>query len=408
MYIKRDLEKKLDKYFNFKEAIAVIGPRQSGKTTLVNKFLDGIVGKRIKRLSFEDVRVLELFNESIQSFIELYISGYDVVFIDEIQYSKDSGQKLKYIIDTTKVKLIISGSSAVELSLVSIKYLVGRIFVFTLLTLSFDEFLRFKNRPLFGLYQTGELTESLNSQVNQYIRDYITFGGYPRVALVNDDESKKEVLHNIFNIYMLKEISEIIGFRDIQKISRLVSVLALQTSKVLNYHDICVKTGISFVELKRILSILEQTFITKYANNFHSNKKVELTKSPKVYFCDLGFRNSILQYYNSDIIDGYLYENFVASQLMRKDIPLKYWRTKTKAEVDFILTMGEEPIPIEVKTKIADNSVAKSFRSFIERYSPERGFIVSADYEKTREVGSCSIEFLPYAKFLAELNEFSL
>ncbi len=151
MYISRILEKEIRKCLNKREIIAVIGARQSGKTTLLRHFYENL--KNAVFLDFEDRQTLELFSEDINSFIELYVKKHDYVFIDEFQYAKEGGKNLKYIYDNSKAKIIISGSSASELSIQSIKFLVGRIFVFTLYPFSFEEFLNYKNPRLCGIWQ---------------------------------------------------------------------------------------------------------------------------------------------------------------------------------------------------------------------------------------------------------------
>ena len=141
MYIRRQLEEKINKYLHTREIVAVIGPRQSGKTTLLKHIYNNL--KNAIFLDFEDRDILELFNEDIKSFIELYVKKYDYTFIDEFQYAKAGGEKLKYIYDNYKTKIIISGSSASELTIQSVKYLVGRIFIFNLYPCSFEEFLNY-------------------------------------------------------------------------------------------------------------------------------------------------------------------------------------------------------------------------------------------------------------------------
>jgi len=407
-YIERDLGEKIRRYLSFKEMLAIIGPRQAGKTTLINKCLDEIKEKKkINRISFEDIRVLREFEEDIESFILEYVEGYDILFIDEVQYSKNSGQKLKYIYDSKpNLKVIISGSSATELSLQSIKYLVGRIFVFELQTFSFNEFLRYRDKRLYSVYKKGEFKSVVLEKLNSYVFEYMRFGGYPRVILMDDVEDKKNILNNIFNTYMLKEIGEILQFKESHYLDKLLQVLASQIGGIINYNDLTAKTGIKYKDLKNDLSILEKTFITSYALNFHTNKQSELVKSPKIYFYDFGMRNVILNNFEltnlSDL--GGLYENFIYMELLRcGDDVVKFWRTKTKAEVDLIVEKSGKFIPIEVKSNINSNVVEKSFRSFIKRYNPEKGYILSLDYQNERIVGDCDISFLPFVKFLSSL-----
>ena len=143
MYIERVLENKIKKYLKRKEIIAVIGARQCGKTTLMKHIFSSL--KNSKFISFDDQKILQMFEQDIDFFIKSYVKGVDFLFIDEFQYSKEGGKKLKYIYDSHNTKIIISGSSAAELSIHSLKYLVGRIFIFTLFPLSFNEFLKYKN-----------------------------------------------------------------------------------------------------------------------------------------------------------------------------------------------------------------------------------------------------------------------
>ena len=401
MYIKRELEKNINDFLYDKEILAVIGSRQVGKTTLINKCLDKLKDKNINRLSFDDLEISMLFKENIKAFIEKYVKGYDIVFIDEIQYIKDSGQKLKFIYDTIdKVKLIISGSSATEMSIQSIKYLVGRIIVFELQTLSFKEFLRYKDEKLYNICVKQLFSSQIIIETNRYIVEYILFGGYPRVVLENNLSKKKEILKNIFNTYLLKEISEILKYKNIRVIEKLVKFLASQIGGIINYQDLSAKVDISIYEIKNALYILEKTFICSYASNYHSNKQTELVKSPKVFFYDLGLRNVVLNLFEEDAITGNMYENFIASQLIRNNIKLKYWKTKSHAEVDFIIENGIDIKGIEVKSYLKKDVVEKSMRSFIEKYKPTECIILSKSYKNKREINNIGVLFLPYIIYL--------
>ena len=131
-----------------------MGERQCGKTTLMKHILLGL--KNAKFITFEDREILEFFYKDLKSFIELYVKNNKYLFIDEFQYAKQGGKQLKYIYDNFDVKIIISGSSSSDLSIHSIKYLVGRIFVFTLYPFSFGEFLSYKDGKLYYLYKKKE------------------------------------------------------------------------------------------------------------------------------------------------------------------------------------------------------------------------------------------------------------
>ena len=186
MYVERFLEKELERYIWKKEIIAIVGPRQCGKTTLLRHIFDKL--KKAVFIDFEDREVLELFNEDIKSFAELYIKNNDYIFIDEFQYAIDGGKNLKYIYDSYKIKIFISGSSMSELSIHGIKYLVGRVFVFNLYPFSFEEYFSFKEPELYKIYAKRKLTPPIINKIIPMFNEFCIFGGYPRVVLAKDKE----------------------------------------------------------------------------------------------------------------------------------------------------------------------------------------------------------------------------
>ncbi len=396
-YIERDLEEEILKYMKSREIIAVVGARQCGKTTLIKHIFKSL--KNAKFISFEDREILETFSQDIDLFINLYIKNTDFLFIDEFQYAKQGGKQLKYIYDGFKTKIILTGSSVSELSIHSIKYLVGRIFVFNLYPLSFKEFLRYKDNNLYKIYLKQKFSEQLAKKINEYYNEFLIYGGYPRVALSKDNEEKEIVLKNIYNTYFLKEIKEILQLSDDFKLSKLVQVLALQLGGIINYSELCNATGFDYKNLLKNLNILIKTFICLESKPFFTNKKKELVKAPKIFFLDNGFRNFIIKNFQkaSNRPDfGQLHENFIASELTKNEIELKYWRTKAGAEVDFIIEKEGKKIPIEVKSFLKDTKITKSFRNFLEAYNSKNGFIFSLNLQKEKKINQkIKINFSP-------------
>jgi len=397
MYIERFLEMQIRKYLDRKEIIAIVGARQCGKTTLMNHVYDDIKGKK-QFITFEDRDILELFVKDVKGFIEKHVKNVDFLFIDEFQYAKEGGKQLKFIYDTQKTKIIISGSSATELSIQSIKYLVGRILVFQLSPLSFEEYLRFKNERLFGIYEKGNFSEPIIKEINEHYEEFAIYGGYPRVVLSKDNNEKEYILKNIYNTYFLKEIKEILQLSEDFKLSKLIKVLALQTGGLINYNELSSATGFDYHDLLKHINILKKTFICIESRPFFTNKKKELVKAPKLYFLDNGLRNFVIKNFqkSGDRPDlGSLNENFIASELAKSEIDLKYWRTKVGAEVDFVLEKNGEIIPVEVKSILNSPKITRSFRNFIELYKSKRGFILSRNYLHKKRINKTEIFFYP-------------
>jgi hypothetical protein len=393
MYVNRELENKINKYMNSKEIIAVIGTRQCGKTTMVNHILKDY--DNVNYITFEDIDNKLLFEEDIKSFIELHVKDYDYLFIDEVQYAKKSGKQLKYIYDTQDIKMVISGSSSTDLSIESLKYLVGRILVFELYPFSFKEYLSHRNEKMYRLFTKKTFKNTINRKFQNYIKEYLKFGGYPRVVIAGSESEKKTILKNIYQIYLLREIKEILQLGSNDKLVKLLKALGHQIGSIIQYSELCNITGFDFNTLKKYLNILEQTFICQRCTPFYTNKRKEIVKAPKIYFIDPGFRNQCVKDFKIDEFRvGHLYENLVFAEYLKKNIKLKYWRTQSQAEIDFI---KDDNIPIEVKKT---PKVTRSFLSYIDKYQPDRAYIVSEVEKESREHKGCQIDFVPFSKFI--------
>ncbi|MFH1916653.1 MAG: ATP-binding protein [Nanoarchaeota archaeon] len=396
VYVPRELEKEIKKHLSGREILGVVGARQCGKTTLVEHILKGMKG--VRSISFDDAKTLSLFEKDIDSFIELHVKGYACLFIDEVQYAKDGGRKLKYIHDTQKTKIIISGSSAPDLSIQSMKYLVGRIFIFRLYPFSYGEFLTAKDEGLARVYAKGKYGEEVLAQLNRHLEEFLIYGGYPRVVLAKETFEKETILRNIYSTFLLREIRDILGLSDNDQLVRLLKSLSLQAGNMINYNELSSLTGFTFTDLKRYLRILEETYVCKRVGAFYTNKRTELVKVPKIQFFDLGFRNVCIDNFSTERSDrGAMLENLVFIELVKHGIVPKYWQTKSGAEVDFVLD-GKEVIPIEVKSAIKMGKATRSYQSFLEKYGPKRGYIVSQDFEMQRKIRKTAVHFLPFVK----------
>ena len=381
MYIQRHLENDIRKYIKSREIIAVIGPRQSGKTTLLRHVFKNM--KNAVFLDFEDRDTLELFTQDIKSFIDLYVKKYKYLFIDEFQYAKDGGKQLKYIYDNHKIKIFVSGSSATSLSIQSIKYLVGRIFIFHLYPLSFDEYLNYKDPDIYRIYFKNRLTKPVIERIMPNFNEFCVFGGYPKVVLTKDKKEKEVILRNIYNTYFLKEIKEILNLPEDYKLTKLIHTLSLQIGNIINYNELSSITGFSYKDLLNYLNVLEKTFVSIRSYPYHTNKRLEISKSPKIFFIDNGFRNIVIKNFMSlkDRQDkGMIYENFIASELVKREFAIKYWRTKSKAEVDFVVETKGNIVPIEIKSNMTSPNITRSFTSFLDKYKPKKSFVLSENF----------------------------
>lgn len=409
-YIPRELEKEITPFLERKEILAIVGARQVGKTTLLKHLFNEIKApdKKMEFLTFERKKDLDLFSD-IEDF-KNYYSGYDFLFIDEFHYAENGGKKLKYLYDTTDIKFIISGSSSLELTFQTGKYLVGRMFKFFLYPFSFREFLKIENKRLVELLeknfsdifskfnQKDFFGEEINSRLQEALEEYLVFGGYPAVALAKSEKEKKKILESILENYLLRDVEALLNLETQSELLKLAEFLSTQIGNLVKYKELSSASGLTHNQVLKHLDILESTFIANLIKPFYRNPRTEITKNPKVYFTDLGFRNYLLS--NFKEIDkrndkGHLVENFVFSQLKRYEFnKINFWRTKSKAEVDFILSKEEEIIPLEVKYS-ASPSPGKSFHSFLKKFSPSKGFVLTKDLSKIEKIKGATVYFIP-------------
>jgi uncharacterized protein len=427
MIVKRNLLDIIKPFIKRRECLAITGPRQSGKTvllSLINEYLEkelNVAPETIKFISFEDRKTLAQFTASPAELAESYIaSGVKYLFIDEFQYAKQGGQKLKLIYDTFKnFKIIITGSSSLEIKAQAGKYMVGRLLSFCLYPFSFAEFLSGRDKRLHAAY------EKKHTAVRNFIfaakqfrqvkgedlfagdflslyEEYLVWGGYPAAALEKNHEIKIKLLNDINNNYLLKDIKGLLELATEDKLVKLAELLSAQAGGIVNYSALSASSGLDFRNLKKHINILEETFICSGVKPYFVNKLKELTKNPKFYFVDNGFRNSMIddmRPVGKRQDAGTLAENAVFTRLKemcRGDKQLNYWRTKAGAEMDFVIRIEGEEVPLEVKYSDFDSEkLTRSYMSFVEAFRPGRGIVLTKNYWGRTKAKGCEIMFIP-------------
>lgn len=408
VYIKREIEKNLEQWLDSREILAIRGARQSGKTTLLMRIKNilknkGVDEKRIHYISFEDDIIRIKFEEKTKEFIKFYITSKKKHYflLDEVQYIKDVGKKLKLVFDSfNNTKIIITGSSSFDLTNLG-SYLVGRVIFFDLHPFSFLEFLRSKEKKYENLYKKLRIKPykkeiKLEStifldELNKYLHEYLTFGSYPRIVLEKDPNKKKELLKNLFITYVEKDIVGMYGIRYREKVVKLLKAIAYTSGDVVNFETLSNNSEIKYHEVREILPLLEDSFVIFIVKPFYKNLMNELRKNPKIYFMDYGIRNYLLEKFENIVFDK-LYENFVHNELKRF-YDVRYWRTTAKTEVDFVLTYNNRIVPVEVKIK---PKITRSFRSFIQHYMPEKALILNLNEINSTEINKCKVYMLPF------------
>lgn len=390
MSIKRDLTVKIEKEINNNEVALIVGPRQAGKTTILHQIEDFILekGDAVHFLNLEDYEHLSLLKKTPKNLFKIFpfdLKQKTYVLVDEVQYLDDPTNFLKYLYDEYKgkIKIIATGSSSFYLDRRFKDSLVGRKKIFRLLSLSFREFLKFKDEGDLAKKNFNKISLSEKEKIDLYYREYLTYGGYPRVVL-SDISQKKEILGDLVHSYIKKDIFEA-NIKQEEVFYNLMRILASQIGNLVNSSELASTLRISRSAVEDYLSIMERSFHIRLVSPFYRNLRKEITKMPKVYFLDLGLRNFLIRDLNSYDLrkdKGQLLENALYKELLEKyDFSeIKFWRTIQKHEVDFVI--GEE-ISYEVKVN-SERFNRNKYKRFIETYPEIKFYIATINRTKER------------------------
>lgn len=328
MYIHQKQLDNLEQSVKPNKVTVVYGPRQTGKTTLLQKYLEN--RKNYLLLNGEDIFVQQqLSSQSIQQ-LKTLIGNNKLLVVDEAQKIPNIGINLKLCVDHIKdLSVIATGSSAFDLNKYIGEPLTGRKHVL----------------KMFPLSQL-ELNTIENSIIREaHLESRLIYGSYPEVVLCETNEEKKEYLIELVNDYLCKDILELEELKKSKKIFDLLRLLALQISKEVSMLEIGQQLGLSKNTVSKYLDILEQSFILINIRGFSRNLRKEISKSSKFYFYDLGVRNALINNFNNLEFrndKGELWENYLIIERLKKQHYTKifsqnyFWRTYDQQEIDWI------------------------------------------------------------------------
>lgn len=340
--IERDLKVVLDSKIGKGKVLLLIGPRQVGKTTLLKNILTSISSeKKVQFWNCDESDARQFLSEANSAKLKSFVGNSDFIVIDEAQRVKDVGLTIKLLHDSfPNVQLAVTGSSSLDLSNSINEPLTGRKFEYNLFPFSTNELVN----------HTSMLEEM------RLLKNRLVYGFYPDV--VNNPGEEKEILTNIANSYLYKDVFE---FQDIRKssvIEKLVQALALQVGSEVSFNELGNLLGIDTVTVQRYVDLLEKAYVIFHIRSFSRNVRNELKKSIKIYFYDNGVRNSVISNFSpvelrSDI--GALWENFLISERIKnntyhnKHAKYYFWRTTQKQEIDFIEEVDQNLFAYEFK-----------------------------------------------------------
>jgi len=375
---KRKIFNEIVKYIDTDDVLVLHGARQVGKTYLLHYLRDYLEqkGKINYYIDLEDSRYLKILNAGIDAFLaHLKEQGFSVenddkkvyVFVDEIQYLVNPSSFLKLISDHYRqIKLIVSGSSSFEIKNKFKDSLVGRTVNFEIYPLSFEEFLLFKK---YYADFKSVFSEKKVDELRLLYREFVLYGGYPRIVLTSKVEMKEKYLQQIIDTYIRKDIRDLGAIRELGKFNKLLEILASQSGQLVNVVELANTCNLSKQTVSDYLFLLEQTYVLGLVRPFSSNLRFELTKMPKVMFYDSGLMQMLwLKGLQREIL-GSVFETNVFGELVKKynRKSVYFWRTIKKQEIDFVLKVKNDLLPIEVKLNFAKFNFG-NVKYFLEKY----------------------------------------
>jgi len=332
----------LNKYLKPNHVLIIFGPRQVGKTTLLEGFLKQTTLK-YKLDSGDNIRIQNLLGSMDFDKILSYAEGYDLIAIDEAQQIPNIGKALKILVDhVPNLSVIATGSSSFDLSQNVGEPLTGRKVTLTLYPIAQMELLKMQNK-----YELREMLE-----------DCLIFGGYPAVLSAQSRQSKIDILRELVDSYLLKDVLSLERIKKSETLLNLVKLLAFQVGQLVSHNEFATQLHIDAKTVSRYLDLLEKSFVICKLGGFSKNLRNEVVSKNKYYFLDLGVRNAVIAQFNSlemrnDI--GQLWENFVFIERL-KNTAYKgfygrryFWRTYQGQEIDFIEEIEGNLTGFEVK-----------------------------------------------------------
>lgn len=368
LYIKRNAETVIRQHFNKRKVVVIYGARQVGKTTLLrNLFPDK---KNLLYLVCDQLRVREQLLPDMLA-LEKIIGSHQNIIFDEAQYLDNPGLVLKILVDNFPQRNIIaSGSSSFDLAHKLSEPLTGRHYKFLLFPLSLAEINAFVPRV----------------NLKFYLDQSLIFGTYPEVFKFKTTDEKIRHLTTLTDDYLYKDILTFNLVKNSRKVRELLIALALQLGNEVSYSELANTLGIDRKTIEYYLDLLEKSFVIFRLYGFSRNLRSEINRKVKIYFYDLGVRNSLINNFNELTMrtdGGAIFENFAMAEMMKKEAnqPQKtnfyFWRTYEQKEIDLVTEKNNQLTAYEIK--LHQPKKITSFAAFKKLYPDSATKLITLD-----------------------------
>lgn len=319
----------LGEFLKPNKVLILLGPRQVGKTTLMEDYLS-TTEKKVKKVNGDDINIRQILGSQSLKEITSFCEGYELVAIDEAQKIPHIGLGMKLMVDNIPgIQVMATGSSAFELAGQTGEPLTGRKTTLMLYPIAQMEMLHHMNR--------FELQEKLE--------DFLIYGSYPDVVTATTHKEKTAILKELTGSYLFKDVLEFEKIKSPQLLTDLLRLLAFQIGSEVSINELSQNLKIDNKTVKRYIELLEKAFIIYTLRGYSKSLRKEISKKAKYYFYDTGIRNAVIANFNALNLrndKGQLWENFLLMERIKKQTYHQiyannfFWRTWSGHEVDFV------------------------------------------------------------------------
>lgn len=394
MIARNGYKERIQSAFKLVPIVVLIGARQVGKTSIMKAYPTENF-RNVLFLNGQDVEVAARFQQfsTIEQYLKIYLNEElnGLLLLDEFQFIQGISTMLKLLTDKyDDLRILCSGSSSLDILQNIEESLAGRVRVIEVLSLSFSEYLLFKDEKLWKLQQELQdgNDEVLVAPLQQVYEEYLIYGGLPRTALTNNPQEKVELLNDIYQTYLLNDVRHYIANEHFVGFNKLLRLLAVQIGNLVNVNDLSRESGLPYARCEEYIYLLQKMYIIKLVEPFFTNKRKVIGKMNKVYFCDLGLRNIIYNSFNEigfRTDNGALFENYVLLELWRNrqaSDTIYFYRTQNGTEVDYVLDGALRKLAVECKYKRLQNPLSiPSLNNFADEEKIELRYIANINLE---------------------------
>ena len=403
---------KMKGMLNYNVVLIIMGIRRAGKTSLAELLVKHLLNeekiekKDVLYVNFEDPRFPPTMDsDDIFDIYETYLTNMDtsdhIVILDEVSRVGNWERFVRYLLESRKQRVIITGSSSKLLDYEVSEVLTGRHVDMEVTPLSFSEALDFR-----GIEHSGLDLRRNRIGIKRCFQEYCKWGGFPKVFLTGSEEMKKQLLKSYFEDILVKDVVKRFSVDNIRKLEDLAHIYISGISDLQSFNKLKERLSLSHDTVERYSDYLNRARLFYFLDKFDWSKWKQLSTRKKVYVADLGLYR--MKGFRFSENRGKVMENMVAIELMRRrgdDSELYYWKGVRDQEVDFVIKRGEEISQlIQVSAISEEIDIRKrEIRSLLKAYKEtdcEDLLIITDDLDTEKEFEGVKIRLVPLWKWL--------